>query len=36
VCATLDRAAVMRIVNSETREHRDETFVQALRVALSS
>ncbi|HEY2829915.1 MAG TPA: HIT family protein [Thermoanaerobaculia bacterium] len=36
VSATLDRAAVMRIVNSETREHRDETFVQALRVALSS
>jgi diadenosine tetraphosphate (Ap4A) HIT family hydrolase len=33
---SLDRAAVMRIINSETREERDETFVNAAHRALSS
>lgn len=36
VSASLDRAAVMRIINSETREERDETFIQEVRDHLTS
>lgn len=33
VSAALDRTAVMRIINSETREERDDAFVDAVRRA---
>jgi diadenosine tetraphosphate (Ap4A) HIT family hydrolase len=36
VSAALDRAAVMRIINGEVREARDEGFVEAVRGMLSS
>lgn len=36
LAATLDRDAVMRIINGETREKRDETFVEAVRKHLTS
>ncbi len=36
VSAALDRDAVMRIINAETRENRDESFVEALRKHLTS
>ena len=35
VSAALDREAVMRIINGETQEARDETFVDAVRRAAS-
>ena len=36
VSATLDRAAVMRIINGEGREERDEAFVDSVRRALAT
>lgn len=36
VSAALDRDAVMRIINGETREKRDEPFVDAVRKHLTS
>lgn len=35
VGATLDRAAVMRIINAETSEPRDDALIQTLRARLS-
>ena len=36
VSATLDRDAVMRVINGETRDNRDEEFVAAVRKHLTS
>jgi diadenosine tetraphosphate (Ap4A) HIT family hydrolase len=36
VSAALDRAAVMRVINAETREARDERFVANVRQVLTS
>lgn len=36
VAATLDRSAVMEVIDAKTREPRDERFVQTLRMALAT